>query len=138
MCIISEIIGACFMIGSAGMDMKWRAIPVGWLGMGSVGVVVFRLLSTGENQTLWWLGTAIGIVFIGISRMTDEGLGYGDSWMILLLGSFLGFWKLLSLLGIAFLLSGGMAALCIGKKKWNRKQALPFIPFLAVGYMMVL
>ncbi|MEG0590677.1 MAG: prepilin peptidase, partial [Lachnospiraceae bacterium] len=66
------------------------------------------------------------------------GLGYGDSWMILLLGSFLGFWKLLSLLGIAFLLSGGMAALCIGKKKWNRKQALPFIPFLAVGYMMVL
>ena len=112
------------------------------------------------SDMLWkcnvWIlggGIAVGLCFLGISRLTGEGIGYGDSIMILLLGIYLGIWKLLIVLSGAFFLLAlaavvllsyysirgkGMAQGTVGMKKISRKYALPFYPFLTCGYILYL
>ena len=73
--------------------------------------------------------------------------------MILLLGIYLGIWKLLIVLSGAFFLltlaavvllsyysirGKGMAQGTVGMKKISRKYALPFYPFLTCGYILYL
>lgn len=136
--LISEWTGLAIIMVLAGMDLKYQEIP-DWLLLGSsVLVGCFRIWHIGEPAFLWLAGSFIGIVFFILSRCTKEALGYGDSWVILLLGVFLGLWKVLSLLVIAFFLSAIVAGVCLVKSKWSRKASLPFIPFLAVGYLGVI
>lgn len=46
------------------------------------------------------------MVFLLISKCTRESIGYGDSWLILLLGIQLGYLKAISVLFAASLLAG--------------------------------
>lgn len=80
----------------------------------------------------------VGVLFLIISKCTKEAIGYGDSWMILLLGVYLGLWNILWLLSIAFVLSGVMSAFVLRKNKYFSKVSFPFIPFLAVSYAGVM
>lgn len=127
-----------FLTICALIDIRKRQIPVWLLILASVCLSIFRILHWRESTIVWLGGIAVGIVFLIVSKLTDEALGYGDSWMILLLGIYLGVWDLLWLLSIAFLLSAIMAAIVLFKNKWSRKAAFPFVPFLAVSYMGVL
>lgn len=127
-----------FLTICALIDIRKRQIPVWLLILASVCLSIFRILHWRESTVVWLGGIAVGIVFLIVSKLTDEALGYGDSWMILLLGIYLGVWDLLWLLSIAFLLSAIMAAIVLFKNKWSRKAAFPFVPFLAVSYMGVL
>ena len=70
-----------------------------------------------------------------ISRVTGESLGYGDSLLIMVAGGFLGLWDLLSVLAAAFSLAAGYGAVMMIRKKFHRKTAFPFGPFLAAAYM---
>ena len=80
-------------------------------------------------------GIAVGALFLLVSRITREGMGYGDSWAIFILGIYLGIWKLLEALSAAFLFLGAAAVICLLIKKMSRKYKLPFVPFLAIGYL---
>lgn len=127
-----------FLFGCACMDLKTRSLPVWVLTLASVSIGIFRICNW-ENRTFLWLGGAgVGIMFFIISKYTGEAIGYGDSWMILLLGVYLGLWNVLWLLSIAFVLSGMVSVLVLGKNKYSHKASFPFIPFLAVSYMGVM
>lgn len=136
--MISEWVGLVILVLLAGIDVKYRQIPNLVLLGSSVLVGCFRIWHIGEPAFLWVAGSCIGIGFFLLSRCTNEAFGYGDSWVILLLGVFLGLWRVLSLLTIAFCLSMVAAGICLVKSKWSRKKGIPFIPFLAAGYLGVL
>lgn len=80
-------------------------------------------------------GILTGILFMGISRLTEEKIGYGDSLLIIVLGTFLGMWKLLILLLGAFGLAAVVSILLMIKRKFTRKSMIPFVPFLTVAYI---
>lgn len=80
-------------------------------------------------------GILTGFLFMGISRLTEEKIGYGDSLLIIVLGTFLGMWKLLILLLGAFGLAAAVSILLMIKRKFTRKSMIPFVPFLTVAYM---
>ena len=79
-------------------------------------------------------GAGVGIVFLLASRVTGESFGYGDSILIMIMGGFLGFWDILSLLTAAFLLAAVFSVIMLVRKKFNRKTAFPFVPFLMIAY----
>ena len=81
-------------------------------------------------------GTGVGAVFLLVSRMTGEGVGYGDSWLILILGIYLGMWKLLEVLAGTCLLLAVTSVICLTVKRMSRRCTLPFVPFLAAGYLL--
>lgn len=119
-------------------DIKTRTLPVWFMILGNVAAVVFRILNWRQENVLWLGGIVIGIVFLLLSKWTKEGLGYGDSWMILILGISLGFRDMLILLSIALICSGLLAVILLARGGWSKKISFPFIPFLMVGYVGVL
>lgn len=127
-----------FLSGCALIDLRTRKLPVWILVLASGVVVVFRICHWEKHTFLWLGGIAVGAVFLLVSKLTDEALGYGDSWMIMLLGIYLGLWDVLLLLSMAFLLSGMMALVFLIRNKWSKKVSFPFVPFLALSYMGVM
>lgn len=117
------------------IDFRYRKVPIQVLVIGNVGAAVYQLVTGSIDVCLILAGAGIGAVFFLVSRVTEEGIGYGDSFGILGLGIFLGIWQLLSVLAGTFLLLLIIIipVLCI--KHMSRKCSLPFFPFLTGGYL---
>ena len=82
-------------------------------------------------------GLVIGSLFIGISKATREGLGYGDSWLLCILGGYLGIWHMLELLVMTWLLTAMAAGIILMRSHFRKRTSLPMIPFITIGYMTV-
>ena len=83
-------------------------------------------------------GIGIGILFFIVSKVTKEAIGYGDSWLILLLGLYLGASKVLQLLFAASLGAAVVSLFYLWKYHWKRNATLPFVPFLVLAYLGVM
>jgi leader peptidase (prepilin peptidase)/N-methyltransferase len=80
-------------------------------------------------------GGLVGVLFLGISKLSKEAIGYGDSWLIGILGILMGAREMLAVLFIASLLAAAGSLIILWKKRWNKKAAIPFVPFVAVVYL---
>lgn len=116
-------------------DIYFRKIPVYILIACNLAAMGYQIYIGREDVWLILGGIGVGILFFLISRVTREEIGYGDSWIILILGIYLGMWRLLEVLSTAFLLLSLTAVVCLSVKRMSRKYKLPFIPFLAAGYL---
>lgn len=137
MCKISDVIVLLFLLTCSLNDLKTRRLPV-WLLLGMSAVMVFLYLFRQDSDIV---SSAVGVLTGGIfclfGRFTEEAIGYGDSWIILLLGLYLGFEKQLAVIMAAFLLAGLFALGGLMKQKWRRTYSIPFVPFLTAAYIGV-
>lgn len=115
-------------------DIRKRSLPLWMIGAGGVMAVIFQDVK-GSSIMLHMAGAAVGAAFLVISRMTGEALGYGDSLLILILGGYLGFWNVLYLLLIAYLLAAVFAGAALIRRRFSRNTAFPFVPFLTAAYI---
>lgn len=128
-----------FLVWMSVIDIRSRKLPVCGLVLSNMLAVVWQLyrISIGKEEVIPFLGgIGIGVVFFLISRVTKEGIGYGDSWMILIAGSYLGLWELLEVLAGTCLLLAASSVVCLTVKKMSGRCTLPFVPFLAAGYLL--
>ena len=133
---ISQIICMGILLVMAIIDIRFRKVPVWLLILGGITGILYQWMQGSNDLWLEAGGAGVGIVFLLLSKFTTEGIGYGDSLAILDLGIYLGFWDLLLVLGSAFLLLVVAGVFCLIRRKISRKQAIPFYPFLAAGYLM--
>lgn len=136
MCEIVNIVMAVLLGAAAVTDLRKREISVCMLVMLTVLSSAAALM---QKENLWELlgGIGIGMLFFLISRCTREQIGYGDSWLILILGIYVGASKLLSLLLAASFGAGIFSLIFCVIYKWNRKYSIPFIPFLTAAFVGV-
>lgn len=80
-------------------------------------------------------GFIVGVVFVGVSMITREALGYGDSWVLCILGIYLGVGKLMEVLATVWSLLLIAAVVAFVKSRKSGKFTFPFIPFLLTGYL---
>lgn len=132
---MSQIICMVILVSLSAEDICFRKIPVYTLVTGNLAALGYQIFIGKGDVWLISGGIGVGLLFLAVSRVTREGMGYGDSWTILILGIYLGIWELLEVLLAAFLILGAAAVICMGVKKMSRKYKLPFIPFLAAGYL---
>lgn len=96
--------------------------------LGGTGALVDGLLGVA-------LGFAVIALLIALSR---GGMGWGDGTLMAGTGAALG-WKLTILaLYLGFMIGGVVALLLIALGKVRRKDALPLVPFLALGSVVTL
>lgn len=80
-------------------------------------------------------GIGVGLLFLAVSRITEEAIGYGDSIAITILGGYVGFWNIVGTLAVAFFISG-VCSIVLAVR--GRTKIIPFFPFLTLGYVLLL
>ena len=133
-----EMIIAIILTVLSIIDIRSKRIPLLMI----VGLIVMAIVSSLILQSVDWVlvaaGAAVGLVFVLVSKVTKEKLGYGDSLILLALGILLGFWEVMILILIAFLASACFGIVMVCWKKKNKNTSFPFVPFIALSYALVM
>lgn len=119
-------------------DVRKRKIPLVILMVGGCMAFTYQLMWGMEDIWETAAGAGIGLCFLVVGWLTGEKIGYGDGIAIMMLGIYLGIWKLLEILAGAFFLLAMAGMICLTGKRFSRKQTLPFCPFLTAGYVICL
>lgn len=116
-------------------DIKRRAVRL-WQTLLVLGVGILWQWTAGQLIT-WNVagGMLIGGLAWGFSCLSAERLGKGDALVLLCMGVYLGFAALLAVLMQALLLASAVAVYLLLIRKKTAQSAIPFVPFLAVGFM---
>lgn len=120
-------------------DVRTRTVSVLYLWSGTIlGFVIVFFHGKENSLTIAGLFFSLipGMVFLLLGRSTREQVGYGDGWMLLILGMCLGsriwrLWQLALVLCVVF--SAGMMLL----KKLQRRSRIPFLPFLWISHLLL-
>lgn len=120
------------------LDIKTQRLPDRLLAAGVVVALLQVFLGISPSILLSFMGAAVGIAFLWISKLTGEAFGYGDSIVIIILGLSVGLWNVLALLMLAFLMAAGCSTVLLAHFNFERKKTLPFVPFLVASYIFVL
>ena len=137
MCKIMNWLLFCALAICGIRDVKKREIPIWWLISMSLVVMVFIVVFDRTEFVSRFIGAVIGVFFFLISKCTKEAIGYGDSWLILILGSYLGGIETIQVLFLATMIAAIAAIAILCKKGWKRSITLPFAPYLALAFLGV-
>lgn len=138
MCEMSDWMMVLFLGVCSVSDIRIRGVKTWVLMISTVAVLLFCVFLTKEPLWSVLCGAGMGALFFGISYLTRESIGYADSWLILLLGVYLGFPRLMLLLTCAFLGAALLALVGMVFKWWKGKETIAFIPFLALAFVGVM
>lgn len=131
-----RIAGFCILVLLSYTDIRSRQVSAKLLICSNIAAVLYHLCVRQMNAWVIAGGAAAGALFLLLSKVTREGIGFGDSWAILILGIYLGIWKLTEVLCAAFVMLGVFSAIVLCRNKMSRKCTLPFFPFLTGGYLL--
>ena len=132
---LSMIVCLCFLAVCTYWDIRRRTLPVVLLREGTLLSVLYVVCSGREYWYLHLAGAGVGLFFLLVSKITKEAIGYGDSVAIMILGGYLGFWKVVGVLAAAFFTSGVCSVILAFR---GRVKTMPFFPFLTLGYILML
>ena len=135
MCKIADGIVLLLLAMCSISDWKRKTIPAVLLVVFSVVVLVFALVCDNVSLRLRIGGFFVGVLFLLISKVTKEAMGYGDSWLILLLGVYMGYLRAVGVLFAASMIAGGISLFFLWKLHWKKTATLPFVPFLGISYL---
>ena len=114
---ISKVLAMAVLTGLSVMDYRIRKVPRDVLLLCMAGVIIYQVLMGNVDWKLSVAGGLSGILFLWISKITNEAIGYGDSLAILILGIYLGIWGLLEVLMTAFFILGIIGLICVVIKR---------------------
>lgn len=129
-----ELFTVLFLGLNSCLDLKKKEISLLFTGIYGVLGVLFTLMS-GNDFKEHLLPVGIGIFFLGVSLLSGGGLGLGDGWILIALGTMLETGEYLQMLAGGMLLAAGVSAVLLVVFKKNRKTELPFVPFLFFAYL---
>lgn len=138
MCQISEILFILFLLYCSVCDIKMGVIKTKILLLGILPVSIYAGFISEETSASIICGMLLGGSFLFVSYFTREALGYADSILLALLGTFLGVEKLLFIMLLSFGSVAVFSLVGIVCKHWDRDKTIPFVPFLLLGYMGVM
>lgn len=122
-------------------DIREHKVSVAMLGLSGTLAGILILLEVMMKGGLAWrahvVGLIIGMLFLGMSWITREALGYGDSCLLCILGLYLGGWTMLGLLIMTWLYTAVLAGIALVRKRFRKKTVIPMIPCILAGYVTV-
>ena len=114
-------------------DIKTKQIRK-WLVIIGAMMIPFSLMKSSNLQLIYQgIGGLIGLVFIGINRLSKGAIGLADAIMITYLGIIYGVYRCLLILCASFFICCIFCMIGAAFHRLKRKQRVPFLPFLFLG-----
>ncbi len=79
-----------------------------------------------------------GIILFMVSLFTGEAIGRGDVYVVGLLGLMIGFDRIFAVLFLSMVSCGVFGIICMLAKGKEKKDTLPYIPFLLGSYLILI
>jgi leader peptidase (prepilin peptidase)/N-methyltransferase len=110
-----------------------------WFGMVISGVFLTFIQISGGNATIYMLSGAAGFGLIAlVILITRGGMGWGDAWLLLIIGMLLGPSLTAFAFFIASIAGGIVGTYLLTARKMGRRDSVPFGPFLIIGFYSAL
>lgn len=127
-------LGICAVLD--GMEKK---IPITVIWLGIITAIVLHVQGiTGDES---WVDTGMsvlpGMLFWMLSFVTREKVGYGDGWMLVMIGLFTGLWRCFLILLVGLISESLVVLVLLTIKKVSKNCQIPFAPFLLFGMGVV-
>lgn len=120
-------------------DGVYKEIPliIVWFGMlAAVGLQMCGAM--GESGIVAASVSLLpGMGFFLLSFFSREKVGYGDGWVLLMIGLFLGLYRCFLILLVGLLAESAAAVVLLIFRKIRRDKEIPFCPFLLLGMGVV-
>lgn len=136
--VIIKIILLFALFGIAWFDYRTKLIDTRWLWMvGLIGLALI-LSQNGTDATGQVIAGAVpGVLLLLFSWISGESIGFGDGWLFVVTGIFLGLRKNMLLMLGTLLLAGVFAIFCLVLKKKKKSDRIALAPFVLVTYVGV-
>lgn len=131
---IKEVCVLAFLGMNSWIDIRKRQISLlitaVFAGCGIIWTIYTRSVAL---DFLLCAGT--GLVFVGISILTDGSMGMGDGWIIMALGTMMRPAEFFTMLFVGMLCSAVFAGIMLMVFRRKGHMEIPFVPFLLAGYL---
>ena len=134
MCRVMEYIIGVLLLVLAYNDWKTKRVSIYLLGIVLVMAVTGRIFCFSISAMNTIGGVGVGILLLGISWLSREAIGYGDSGLILSLGIGFGGMRTMEIVFRASCFACVFSIVYGIRHGWNKKHTLPYIPFVAAAY----
>lgn len=136
-------IGTVIMLTAGSIwDIRGKKLPAGMLLLdvltGGILMAVNREINWQKDGYLYVVGLLIGVILLLIGRFCGGCIGTADGIMTAVIGGVIGYHDTLLLLMNAILAAAVFSIVLIVIKKAGRGTTIPFIPFLLLGYLIIL
>lgn len=136
--VIRIILLGIFLVMEGVRDLiKRRISMVSVIIAGSVGGIL-RIPMLKDDWASMLGGILIGIIIMLLAKCTKEKIGYGDGWVLVVTGIYLGFRANMYLLFLSLFFSCFISIILLVCKKAVRQTELPFVTFMVPGYLLLL
>ncbi len=128
-----------FLAICAVSDGIWKRVPLAVVWLGMLTAVLLRLEGAmGESSWLSvGLSLAPGMMFWMLSFISGEKVGYGDGWVLLMIGLFLGAGRCFLVLMTGLMAESFVVLVLLAFRKVRGDGEVPFVPFLLMGLGVV-
>ena len=136
--VIIQILMAVVMVICAAIDIKKKTIPV-WI-FAVLGIVALTGGICCESCSFYRAAAGVipGVLLLGLAKVTEQSIGYGDGIVLAEMGSMLGAGVCMVILAGALALAGFFSIGMMTVKKVDKRYKIPFIPFLTIAYIITL
>ena len=133
--VLFLLLGVCAV--SDGIKKEIPLAPV-WAGI-LFAVLLHAAGVFGEEK---WpavvLSVLPGAAFWLISLMTAEKVGYGDGWILVMIGLFTGLRRCFLILLVGLMAESTVVLILLAVRKISTDREVPFVPFLLMGMGVVI
>lgn len=130
-----EIVLFLFLAVCAVFDAFSRQVPLAVIWLGMLTAVCLRISGamgeTGLMAVAFSLLPGTGLLLLAF--LTREKVGYGDGWVLLMIGLFTGVYRCLLILFAGLMAESAAAIVLLMFGKVSRDREIPFLPFLLLG-----
>ena len=142
--LIYGILLGIFLFWSSITDIRWRMVPIFFIGIGIIGFALARFILA-KTISLAHIGIELLVILMaGIFINTTyryfrkrSGWGWGDTAILLLMGSAMGLLPTFMAYIIGVLSAACWSVYLLLRKKGRAKTAIPLVPFLTIGTLII-
>lgn len=134
-----EVLLFLFLGICAVFDGVEKKIPLAVIWLGIITAIVLHIEGIIGDGSWWDIGMSVlpGMIFWMLSFVTHEKVGYGDGWMLVMIGLFTGLWKCFLILMVGLVSESLSVLVLLAFKRISKDRQIPFAPFLLFGMGVV-